>query len=368
MIKKLVIGLKLGIGLLFILLVFFAWSLRTLEGQNLSQDERTITFANHIWRVKSGCPRGPGNNCWSDDPASVWVEGGQLHLKLRRINGVWHSAEVYSALCSRYGEHRYFVDGRIDQLNEHVVFALFLYADDVHEVDIEFTRWGDASVLTNAQYAIQPADAPRREPFIMNLNVNFSTHTIDWQTDSVRFESLHGHRTEATNPAHRIHTWTYTGPGIPAQEKCLRMHINLWLNNNLPPSDGQEVEVVIKQAHLPPPRRVYLPLIRNDRPTITMTATANSATGTVSPKGYCTGDYKLALYALTDIWYLQPDVATTNIIINPDCTWESRVNPWDALAAHLVRTDFQAPLTVGPPVPACPPLTVQVIATACIFK
>jgi hypothetical protein len=42
----------------------------------------------------------------------------------------------------------------------------------------------------------------------------------------------------------------------------LKIHINLWLYQGKPPTDGQEVELVIKNAQLPPPGcATYLPII-----------------------------------------------------------------------------------------------------------
>jgi hypothetical protein len=74
-------------------------------------DTRIINFAEWQWLVKSGCGKGPGHpvtgNCWSDSEESVWLENGRLHLKLRKIDDTWHSAEVYTLACAQYGLHRF---------------------------------------------------------------------------------------------------------------------------------------------------------------------------------------------------------------------------------------------------------------------
>jgi hypothetical protein len=45
--------------------------------------------------------------------------------------------------------------------------------------------------------------------------------------------------------------WTYEGPDNPAESEGLRIHINLWLIKGEPPSDGKEVEFLLKDADLP---------------------------------------------------------------------------------------------------------------------
>jgi hypothetical protein len=109
--------------------------------------------------VKSGCGLGQGPNCWSDSEQSVWVDSGQLHLKIREVNGTWYCAEVYTKACTQYGMHRFYVikdDPLLDNLDKNVVAALFLYKDDQNEVGIEFAKWGVQDPDYNAQYVVQP--------------------------------------------------------------------------------------------------------------------------------------------------------------------------------------------------------------------
>lgn len=230
--------------------------------------ERIIDFAGRQWNVKSGCELGPGPNCWSDDQPSVWVDGGQLHLKIREIDGTWNSAEVYTTECTQYGMHRFFTVGRLDNLDKNVVAALFLYKDDDTEMDIEFSKFGEMNP-PNAQYVVQPWYLPEhREPFTMTLTGAFSTHYIDWSASAIQFRSIHGHYQEPPDSAHLIHEWLYTGSDIPNQSECLKIHINLWLYHGNSPSDGQEAELVVKNAQLPEAFafNAYLPIVLNSSP------------------------------------------------------------------------------------------------------
>ena len=331
------------------------------EGQDRTKpSERIIEFAGRQWGVKSGCGLGPGPNCWSDSEESVWVdESGQLHLKMREIDGTWYSAEVYTTACTRYGMHRFFVTGPLDNLDKNVVAALFLYKDDETEVDIEFAKWGQENPTYNAQYVVQPWDTlGNREPFSMTSGISDTTHYIDWSASSIHFKSFRGHYWEPPDSSHLIHEWSYLGSDIPAEGECLRIHINLWLDEGNPPSSGKASEIIVL------PERVYLPVVFRCHPPpwITVTADGSQAMGEVWPPSFCNTNYKVALYAYVenDIWYVQPfDDSRRDIPIDPvDCTWESTIRRWDQLAAFLVPAGYDHPskILTG----TCPPLPLDV--------
>lgn len=230
--------------------------------QEAAAGGRTLSFAGQTWNVKSGCGMGPGPNCWSDDPASVWTDFRGLHLKVRQIGEVWHSAEVWTTACTGYGGHKFELIGRPDLFDQNVVLGLFLYQDDLHEIDVEFARWGVDAPPTNAQYVVQPWDkAGNRWPFPVALNGTSSTHEIDWAADQVRFESLYGHYDEPPDPQYVIQEWTYQGEDIPDEAGCLHVHINLWLYEGQPPVDAQEAEIIIHSVRTPaisPPTTTHL--------------------------------------------------------------------------------------------------------------
>ncbi len=213
---------------------------------------RTLTFAGLEWNVRSGTG-GPGPNHWSDSPESVWVDKDGLHLKIRKIDGVWHCAEVTSLLPTRHGVHRFYVASRIDRLDKYVVASPFLYKDDSHEVDIEFSRWGKSSG-NNAQYVVQPYHASGNMlRFEAKSRRARSTHYFDWEPGSIHFKSFRGHRKEPRGKRLLLQEWTYRGGDNPTESEGLRVHINLWLIKGKPPANGKAVEFVLKGAELPSP-------------------------------------------------------------------------------------------------------------------
>ncbi|MCK4226350.1 T9SS type A sorting domain-containing protein, partial [candidate division WOR-3 bacterium] len=162
-------------------------------------------------------------------------------------------SEVYTQELTQYGMHRFYIIGRLDNLDQNVVFASFLYSNDTTEVDIEFAKWGWNNPY-NSWYVIQPGShLGNVESFVTQLTGTYTTHYINWLPNLIKFKSIHGHYHEPPNPNFLIHEWLYTGNDIPLKEENLRIHINFWLYEGKPPSNSEEVEVIVKDADLPPP-------------------------------------------------------------------------------------------------------------------
>jgi hypothetical protein len=209
---------------------------------------QAIAFAGHLWEVKSAtAPVGPGPNYFSNDPRDVWVDGnGYLHLSIVNRDGKWYSTEVVCIDPLEYGTYTLVTGSRIDLINKNAVLGFFTWDDHApanhyREIDIEFSRWGDAAGL-NAQYVIQPWDVSgNRYRFNLNLPSAISTHRIDWRPDRIQFGSWN-------ESGGLLQSWTYANPQSipPTAPGAGNARINLWLINGIPPSDGQRVEVVIR--------------------------------------------------------------------------------------------------------------------------
>lgn len=211
---------------------------------------RLVFFSGYEWWTKSSTePVGPGPNIFSDDEENVWVdEQGHLHLKITKRNGQYRCAEIVSRDSFGYGEYTFVLDSRADHFNENVVLGLFTWSDDpayhYREMDIEFSRWGDPSA-DNAQFVVQPWDTPgNRERYRIRPGDVPSAHGLHWQSDSITFSSAYGRDAFPEDPNLLIHSWTYSGTDVPAPgDENVRM--NLWLMWGNPPTDGQDIEVVI---------------------------------------------------------------------------------------------------------------------------
>ena len=153
---------------------------------------------------------GPGDNIFSKDNVDI---DGQIKLKIND-----KCAEIFT---DELGYGTYEIEAILPIImNKNIVFSPFLYEDDTHELDIEFSRWG--SIFTpNCQFVIQPNNVRRFFSFKRNVKCK-----IDWQKDYVQFE-VNGTK------------WLHKGQ-MPTKA---RFHINLW---KLKDTKVPETEIIIK--------------------------------------------------------------------------------------------------------------------------
>jgi hypothetical protein len=229
---------------------------------------RQIQFAGIIWGVRDGWGS-PGPNEFSDATDSVWVdEQGRLHLKVRKWQGKWYAAEIFSTVKTRYGLHSFSVfkeNPTLDAIDPNLVLGLFLYkagcGPDCHaELDIEFSRWRKAGVYRNAQYVAQPAEVYKNKfPFNLSNLDPLSTHYIDWQDEQVVFSSYVGGGTTAQD--NLLQKWTYKGEDIPHVSENVLVVIDYWLDRGVPPRYGKDDEVIIEDLEIPmvciPQKQLY---------------------------------------------------------------------------------------------------------------
>ena len=203
---------------------------------------RTVQFSGYTWQVKSSSGLvGPGPNAFSDSTSNVWVDGrGRLHLKLTYSKGRWRCAEVINTQSLGRGRYTFELDSPVHALDPNVVLGLFTWSDEPayanRELDIEFSRWGNAADPTNGQFVVQPYAGAGHLRRIIQPAAASSTHSIDWQAGSVAFAS------SSATPS----SWSYAGRDVPPPgSEHARM--NLWLYRGAPPTDGRAVEVVVKR-------------------------------------------------------------------------------------------------------------------------
>jgi hypothetical protein len=210
--------------------------------------DRTLRFSGHTWQVRSNAVlQGPGPNYFSDSRSNVWVDNsGRLHLRLTNVNGKWYAAAVISRKSFGYGRYLFALDSPVHALDQQVVLGLFTWntAPAYHdrEIDIEFSRFGNASSPTNGDFVVQPYNLPRHLKKFVQPAVSPSTHWFDWQRGSVTFGS------SSTKPS----SWRYERAGVPPPSAPVRM--NLWLYHGIPPTNGEPVEIVVRRFTYTPTR------------------------------------------------------------------------------------------------------------------
>lgn len=261
----------LGIPALFLLSIFGCSELigptyeplAVPEGSpfGLGRDNRdgrsTLRFSGYEWRVHSGHTR-PGPTRF--EPRNAWVdENGWLHLLISREFGDWRGAYVTIPQRLGFGTYEWEVTGQLDAMDRNVVFGLFNYPtsdvgpDGTNEIDIEFTRWGKNS-NPNGWFVIWPPfrDGKKvHKSFQLGARTLDTTHRFTWTSTGLVFESYEGHRPQL---GRQLARWEYrpSDPERTVPQKAMPVHMNLWLQSGRPPSDGREVEIVIKRFSFTP--------------------------------------------------------------------------------------------------------------------
>jgi hypothetical protein len=197
-----------------------------------------LHFAGYDWQVKTSSRKiGPGPNLFS--AANAWIGSDGLHLRIAKVGGKWNAAEVINTTSLGRGSYSWTVAGDLAALDQNAVLGLFTWNDDPaynhREIDVEFSRFGNAADPTNGQSVVQPyATTGNLLRITQPSGVTSSTHTFAWRTSSVDFA------TSAATPS----SWTYTGPDVP-QPGGEHARMNLWLFRGQPPSNGLPIEVVV---------------------------------------------------------------------------------------------------------------------------
>jgi len=207
---------------------------------------KSLHFSGYDWEVRGDETGGPGPNHWSD--ANAWLDkAGWLHLLISQRGGKWLCPEIFTKKSFGLGRYRFVVAGPIDRLDKNVVLGLFDYPepsqgpDGTHEIDIEFAHWGSAAYPIG-NYTVWPATrgvGSATKTFEFRLPGAVSTHTFMRTAAEVSFESRAAKK--------RLGKWTFApdDAGRLVSREAMPVHINLWLFDGHPPTDGREVEIVI---------------------------------------------------------------------------------------------------------------------------
>ena len=256
--KKMIRSRQIYRMLIYIFLIpvilFAQKEVKNYDDANQFQTVRIIEFSGYKWAVRGTGYGGPGPNFWSDSQESVWLdESGRLHLRIRKIDGRWYCAEVYTSQYTDYGEHRFLIEFDLDNLDQNVVVGLFVYEDDAKEIDIEFSKWGDPNFTDIGSFTVQPWTIPgNTERFPVLTDSLRTTNLFIWKENYVNFYSIIGHHEGLLpSPENYIHQWIYWGNSIPKNSDDLRTHINFWLVQGKSPVDTTNLEIVITKVQLP---------------------------------------------------------------------------------------------------------------------
>ena len=233
---------------------------------------------------------GPGNNLFSTNTVAL-NSGDALTMSYKKVGSNWEASEVRvllpdSAAKFTYGTYSFSVssvsvidttDSSIVSkiLPENLVLGLFTWDDteryDIHEnmnheVDIEISRWSNASDA-DIQFLVQPVEAPSRYRFYSgadhsSLDPGGHTYAFTWNPGQIDWTSTAG-----GGQTHMYATQTSILNGVQDYVQCLpanmEVRINLWNSNGpVAPSglgDNFKVEVTIDNFTYTPSGLAFVP-------------------------------------------------------------------------------------------------------------
>src|SRR6185369_4131732 len=172
-----------------------------------------LAWKGYSWSVTNGGMAGVAAG--SADNVSVDANG-YLHLKIQKNGDTWTAAEIFTTTRLGFGTYQWQIDGAIDTLDKNVVLGLFPYgpadgigADGTNEIDIEYSRWGQANG-PNGDFTVYPATGTTigELSYSFSLSGRTSTSRLVWSSTGVT-ESLFDGLEPLTTASAPLKTWSY---------------------------------------------------------------------------------------------------------------------------------------------------------------
>lgn len=292
-----------------------------------------IDFAGRTWTVKSGAG-GPGPNNWGNTDQDVFVDGSGLHLKVSQHEDdqKWYSSEVYLPGSLGYGKYTFDINSHVDQLDQNLVAAPFLYQDDTHEIDIEHSLWSGETGAKNLFYTVQPYNKAGNQQSIASIfSDGVFQDIIDWQPDKINFSTKQNGNeissftyttstdgtTDNFNPGNElvhINFWQYKGatPGVTSSEFLVsNFAFDPYVAPNIDPTTSTT------STTTPDPTPTPTPTSTTSTPDITPTSTPDSAAIHLKIKTFDSSIY-------------DQDIKVTSCAESPSSS-NSTINAWCAV-------------------------------------
>jgi hypothetical protein len=213
---------------------------------------KPVNFSGYEWKVRTiASDRGGLNNLYDGDNA--WTDAsGALHLRMKKKGDRWSCAHVELTRSLGYGTY-ILVVGDTSHLEPAAVLSMNTFDEisggDEHyrELDVEISRWGDATSKNNAQYGVQPFFVPGNlASFVASSGT--LTHSMHWESGSASFKTIRGASMHAEAPIVSEHIFT-SGVPSPGQER-LQMSFYVVGSEKSPLQKDSEV-VIEKFEYLP---------------------------------------------------------------------------------------------------------------------
>jgi hypothetical protein len=190
-------------------------------GPTILAPTKPVKFSGYDWEVRTiASDRGGSSHPYSSD--NVWTDSkGALHLRISKTSDGWSCAEVVLNRSLGYGTYVLVVRD-VSHLEPAAVLSMTTFDEwggdkYYREMDVEVSRWGDASSKNNAQYVVEPYyHAGNVYQFVVPPGPQ--TYSMRWEAGHARFRAMRGDSPGPGAPVISEHEFTLGIPS-PGQER-----------------------------------------------------------------------------------------------------------------------------------------------------
>ena len=190
-------------------------------GPTIFAPTKPLKFSGYDWSVRTiASDRGGSNHPYSGDNA--WIDStGALHLRISKTSDDWSCAEVVLNRSLGYGTYLLVVRD-VSHLEPAAVLSMTTFDDwggeqYYREMDVEISRWGEASSKSNAQYVVEPYYHPGNvHKFVAPSGT--LTYSMRWEAGRARFKTVRGNSPGPGAAVISEHEFT-SGIATPGQER-----------------------------------------------------------------------------------------------------------------------------------------------------
>lgn len=220
------------------------------------------------WFVKNGQynpgPKTP--NMYSAN--NVFVDEDGLHLNITNENGVWYCSEIHSSEIAQYGIYTFEMllnpPIPVDQIDPNITIGTFLYEGKTEkEFDVEFASWGVANEERNTECSIHSPYGPTKSHlFGTHPNTNKFKSLISWKPEEIIFKVFYAKDNNPDVEWVKTGEWKYSlemlgeesfqPKYIPTVNDSMKIHINFFIMNAIPPLNGKEAELIVTDFQYEP--------------------------------------------------------------------------------------------------------------------
>jgi len=240
---------------------------------------RELKFSGYTWKISDGNATMNHTNLWKYDKEMQFVDAqGKLHLKMKRIFGVWYCSQIQLDHSLGLGKYEFCIDNQLTNLDKRTALSIFLNDDQNNdglieaskseaEINITFSRWNKSN-NANCWYIVKPLPTGcigkcppdntcgGMQCYSLNNNAaKIISSEINWiSRSSVVLTSYLGRLVNAGKINYNLAKKQFKNVNLP-KPGIEKLTISVWFFGGNQPEicqKGEEMEVIISQFRFTP--------------------------------------------------------------------------------------------------------------------